>query len=171
VPLILVSHSPFSSIDSSLNSNAALRLQPDGTAPEHVSLGHGTMRRTPAQPPPVVNRGDHRIGIVIGNMYLLTGCWSTAITRFAENADRARRLGDAAWYAKALENIIVCIILLSWSKQDFEVCHDPKWYKQYMPLFQLTFFLHPDPQCLRLGPRSPSCQALDCRTERIDGTA
>jgi hypothetical protein len=67
------------------------------------------------------NKGRGRISIVIGTLYMCAGQWVEAIRELTEGATRARTLSDHLWHAKALENIMVCMLLFAWSGMDFQV--------------------------------------------------
>lgn len=67
------------------------------------------------------NKGQCRIGIVIASLYLQAGRWRDAMKEFVDNALKARAFSDHLWHAKALESILVCMILLAWSHLDFQI--------------------------------------------------
>lgn len=67
------------------------------------------------------NKGKARVGIVIGNMYMLAGRWNDAWRELVENTNKARTATDYLWYAKGLESIVVCMLLLIWSGFDFPI--------------------------------------------------
>ncbi|KAH7117675.1 TRAPP II complex [Dendryphion nanum] len=67
------------------------------------------------------NKGRGRISIVIGTLYLSAGQWHDAIRELTEGATRARAFSDHLWHAKALENILVCLLLFSWAGMDFQI--------------------------------------------------
>lgn len=67
------------------------------------------------------NKGKCRIGIMMGSLYLSAGRWQDALRDLSENAASARTLSDHLWHAKALENIVVCMLLLSWAGLDYQV--------------------------------------------------
>lgn len=67
------------------------------------------------------NKGRGRIGIVTGTLYMCAGQWHDAIRELTEGATRARALSDHLWHAKALEHIMVCLLLFAWSEMDFQV--------------------------------------------------
>jgi hypothetical protein len=67
------------------------------------------------------NKGKGRISIVIGTLYLCAGQWPEALRELSEGAVRARTFSDHLWHAKALENILVCLLLFAWSGMDFQV--------------------------------------------------
>lgn len=68
------------------------------------------------------NKGRGRIGVIIGTLYLCAGQWQEALKELTEAATQARTFSDHLWHAKALENIMVCLLLFAWSGMDFQVC-------------------------------------------------
>jgi hypothetical protein len=71
------------------------------------------------------NKGRGRVSVVIGALYMCAGQWHDAVRELTDGATRARALSDHLWHAKALENIMVCLLLFSWSGMDFQVgVHD-----------------------------------------------
>lgn len=76
------------------------------------------------------NKGRGRIGVIIGTLYLCAGQWQDALKELTEAATQARTFSDHLWHAKALENIMVCLLLFAWSGMDFQVCSSyyiPSW--------------------------------------------
>jgi hypothetical protein len=67
------------------------------------------------------NKGRGRISIVIGTLYMSAGQWVEAVRELTDGAIRARALSDHLWHAKALEHIMVCMLLFAWSGMDFQV--------------------------------------------------
>ncbi|CBX93612.1 hypothetical protein IAQ61_008313 [Plenodomus lingam] len=67
------------------------------------------------------NKGRGRISIVIGTLYLCAGQWHEAMRELMDGATRARALSDHLWHAKALENIMVCLLLFAWAGIEFEI--------------------------------------------------
>ncbi|MCJ1353500.1 MAG: hypothetical protein MMC33_003486 [Icmadophila ericetorum] len=67
------------------------------------------------------NKAKGRIGVVIGSMYLLAGRWPDAIKELVEGAAVARANSDHVWHAKALDYILVCMIMCAWGGMDFEI--------------------------------------------------
>lgn len=68
------------------------------------------------------NKGRGRVSIVIGSLYMCAGHWHEAMRELTDGATRARAYSDHLWQAKALENIMVCLVLFAWSGMDFQVC-------------------------------------------------
>ncbi|KAH6642708.1 TRAPP II complex [Boeremia exigua] len=67
------------------------------------------------------NKGRGRVSIVIGSLYMCAGHWHEAMRELTDGATRARAYSDHLWQAKALENIMVCLLLFSWSGMDFQI--------------------------------------------------
>ena len=67
------------------------------------------------------NKGRGRVSIVIGSLYMCAGHWHEAMKELTDGATRARAYSDHLWQAKALENIMVCLLLFAWSGMDFQV--------------------------------------------------
>jgi hypothetical protein len=67
------------------------------------------------------NKGRGRVSIVIGSLYMCAGHWHEAMRELVDGATRARAYSDHLWQAKALENIMVCLLLFAWSGMDFQV--------------------------------------------------
>ena len=66
-------------------------------------------------------KGKGRIGIVVGAMYLLAGRWPDAIKELVQSATVARASSDYLWHAKALDYILVCLLMFAWAGMDFRV--------------------------------------------------
>ena len=62
-----------------------------------------------------------RIGVVIGSMYLLAGHWPDAVRELTDSAVLARSSNDHVWHAKALDYILVCMLLFGWAGMDFTI--------------------------------------------------
>ena len=67
------------------------------------------------------NRGRGRVGVVVGALYLLAGRWPDAIKELVESALVARANSDHLWHAKALDYILVCLLMFGWAGMDFQV--------------------------------------------------
>ena len=66
-------------------------------------------------------KGKGRVGIVIGAMYLLAGRWPDAVKELAHSATIAKASSDYLWHAKALDYILVCLLMFAWAEMDFRV--------------------------------------------------
>lgn len=62
-----------------------------------------------------------RLGVVIGTLYLQTGRWPDALKELVEAATMARASSDYIWHGKALESILLCLLMLGWAGMDFQV--------------------------------------------------
>lgn len=67
------------------------------------------------------NVGRGRIGIVIGSLYLHAGRWHDALKELVDGATIAKNNLDHVWHAKALENILVGMLMLAWTGLDFHI--------------------------------------------------
>lgn len=72
------------------------------------------------------NKGKGRIGTVIGALYLLAGRWPDAIKEFTESAAIAKANSDYLWHGKALDYLLVCLLLYAWAGMDFQVSFQNK---------------------------------------------
>ncbi|KID91986.1 hypercellular protein HypA [Metarhizium guizhouense ARSEF 977] len=66
-------------------------------------------------------RGKGRTSVLIGSMYLQAGRWGDSLRELSEGATAARSLNDHIWHGKALELIVMNLVLLGWSKLEFQV--------------------------------------------------
>ena len=67
------------------------------------------------------NKGKGRIGTVIGAMYLLAGRWPDAVKELVQSATIAKASSDYLWYAKALDYILVCLLMFAWAEMEIRV--------------------------------------------------
>lgn len=67
------------------------------------------------------NNGKARVNIAIGTLYLQAGRWPDAIRELVDGASVAKANSDYLWHAKALENILVGLLMLGWAGMDFQV--------------------------------------------------
>ncbi|MCJ1433723.1 hypothetical protein MMC27_003087 [Xylographa pallens] len=67
------------------------------------------------------NKAKGRKGVVLGSLYLLAGRWPDALKELVESATVARTLSDHVWHAKALDYILVCLLVCAWAGMDFEI--------------------------------------------------
>ncbi|OAL22468.1 hypothetical protein AYO22_07026 [Fonsecaea multimorphosa] len=62
-----------------------------------------------------------RFNVIRGMFWLQRGYWTEAMSCLAEGAAVAQSGHDHLWHAKALEHLLVCMLLLSWSELSFDV--------------------------------------------------
>ena len=62
-----------------------------------------------------------RIGVVIGSMFLLAGRWPDAVKELVQSANITRSNSDYVWQAKALDYLLVCLLMYAWAGMDFRV--------------------------------------------------
>ncbi|EPE29881.1 hypothetical protein GLAREA_01041 [Glarea lozoyensis ATCC 20868] len=67
------------------------------------------------------NIGKGRIGIVIGSLYLQAGRWLDAIRELTEAASISKYNLDHLWHAKALDYILVSMLMQAWTGLDFQI--------------------------------------------------
>ncbi|TVY65556.1 Transport protein particle subunit [Lachnellula suecica] len=67
------------------------------------------------------NIGKGRIGIVIGSLYLQAGRWGDALKELTEAGTIAKYNLDHLWHAKALDYILVSMLMLAWTGYDFQI--------------------------------------------------
>ena len=72
----------------------------------------GSRISTPVPKPEL--RRDGRLRVVTGAMLLQAGKWPEALDRLSEGAAVVRANSDYLWHARALEYILVCMLMLSW---------------------------------------------------------
>lgn len=68
-----------------------------------------------------VNIEKCRKFIMIGSLYMLAGRWTDAIKEMVEGATIAKNILYHLWHAKALENIVVSILMLAWCGLNFQI--------------------------------------------------
>ncbi|KAL1953103.1 hypothetical protein VTO42DRAFT_3583 [Malbranchea cinnamomea] len=66
-------------------------------------------------------RVSGRLKVVVGTLYLQAGIWPDAIKELVEGATVTRAGSDYIWHAKALESIILCLLMLGWAGMDFQI--------------------------------------------------
>ncbi|PFH57541.1 hypothetical protein XA68_14892 [Ophiocordyceps unilateralis] len=66
-------------------------------------------------------RGKSRTSVVVGSLYLQAGRWSDSLKELCDAASTARALNDHVWHGKALELILINLLLLAWSGISFQV--------------------------------------------------
>ncbi|OQV04096.1 hypothetical protein CLAIMM_09039 [Cladophialophora immunda] len=62
-----------------------------------------------------------RFNVIQGMFWLQRGSWTEAMSYLAEGAVIAQSGHDHLWHAKALEHLLICMLLLSWSELSFTV--------------------------------------------------
>ncbi|KFY00895.1 hypothetical protein O988_03040 [Pseudogymnoascus sp. VKM F-3808] len=67
------------------------------------------------------NKGKGRVSIAIGGLYLQAGRWQDAMKELVEGAYIAKTNNDHLWHAKALEGLVVAMIMLAWIGLDFQI--------------------------------------------------
>jgi hypothetical protein len=70
---------------------------------------------------PVKARFKGRLKGVVGSLYLQAGLWPEALKELVEGATIARAGSDYIWHAKALETMLLCLLMLGWAGMDFQV--------------------------------------------------
>ncbi|PHH69269.1 hypothetical protein CDD80_6869 [Ophiocordyceps camponoti-rufipedis] len=66
-------------------------------------------------------RGKGRTSVVVGSLFLQGGRWSDSLRELCDAASTARSLNDHVWHGKALELIVLNLLLLAWSGMGFQV--------------------------------------------------
>lgn len=67
------------------------------------------------------NRGKARVNTVIGALYLLAGRWPDAIKELTSSVTSARAGSDYVWQAKAMDYLLVCLLMCAWAGMQFRV--------------------------------------------------
>lgn len=67
------------------------------------------------------NRGKARVSTVIGALYLLAGRWPDAIKELTNSVASARAGSDYVWQAKAMDYLLVCLLMCAWAGMQFRV--------------------------------------------------
>ncbi|KAJ5437280.1 TRAPP II complex [Penicillium cf. griseofulvum] len=67
------------------------------------------------------NRIKGRAGVIIGTLFLLAGRWPDALKELTEAVNNARASSDYIWHAKALETILLCLLMFGWAGMDFQI--------------------------------------------------
>lgn len=112
----------------SIGPNDELRRvlsEPQNSSSILKSSGHD---RKSAQPGSLTaaferNRIQSRVRqtLIIGSLYMQVGRWPDAIRELVDGATKAKAFGDHLWHAKALENIVVTVLLQAWAGVDFQI--------------------------------------------------
>lgn len=75
------------------------------------------------------NKGKARVTILMASMYLQAGRWTDSLKEATDGATVAKSANDHLWHGKALEIIVISLILLSWAGVEFvvpQVCIVPQ---------------------------------------------
>ncbi|KAJ9603392.1 hypothetical protein H2200_012170 [Cladophialophora chaetospira] len=113
---------------SMVPGSSAQPVRRTGTTPVPSSGSSTPVSTKPTSPMPNSNgtntqsetsRG--RYNIIQGMFRAQCGSWTNAIDSLAEGASMAQNGQDHLWHAKALEYLLICMILLSWSDMSFTV--------------------------------------------------
>ncbi|CAL5868897.1 uncharacterized protein PFLUO_LOCUS3124 [Penicillium psychrofluorescens] len=67
------------------------------------------------------NRIKGRAGVVVGSLFLLAGRWPDALKELVEAANNARASSDYVWHGKALETILLTLLMFGWAGMDFQI--------------------------------------------------
>lgn len=71
-------------------------------------------------------KGKGRVGVIVGALYLLAGRWPDAIKELVESANVSKANSDYVWFAKALDYLLVTLIMYSWAGMNFKVSGQPR---------------------------------------------
>ncbi|KUI52663.1 hypothetical protein VP1G_00099 [Cytospora mali] len=67
------------------------------------------------------NKGKARVTILMASMYLQAGRWTDSLKEAIDGATVAKSINDHLWHGKALEIIVISLLLLSWAGVEFQV--------------------------------------------------
>ncbi|ROW09161.1 hypothetical protein VPNG_05758 [Cytospora leucostoma] len=67
------------------------------------------------------NKAKARGTIVLASMYLQAGRWTDSLKDAIEGGNVAKSINDHLWHGKALEIIVISLLLLSWAGVEFQV--------------------------------------------------
>lgn len=67
------------------------------------------------------NKSKARVGVLLGAMYLLAGRWPDAAKELSNSVVTARASSDYVWQAKAMDYLLVCLLMCAWAGMDFRV--------------------------------------------------
>jgi trafficking protein particle complex subunit 9 len=96
----------------------------------------------PQVPSQEVRKGRHIFCLGLLNLQL--GAWPDALRRLSEAALLSRETEDSLWQARALESLLVCMLLFAWCGLDFDmpdVCE--KAYSTSQAMSRLSIFGRP----------------------------
>jgi len=86
-----------------------------------ISSRKSILRKQPDPTEVAEARLSARKAVIIGTLYLQSGRWSDALRELTQSAIQARSLDDHFWHAKALENLLVTMLMLASGGMDFEI--------------------------------------------------
>ncbi|KAF3483717.1 hypercellular protein HypA [Arthroderma uncinatum] len=66
-------------------------------------------------------RFQGRLHVLAGMLYLQGGIWPEALKDLVEGAAIARSGSDYIWHAKALEGILICLLMFGWVGANFQI--------------------------------------------------
>ncbi|KAK3359242.1 TRAPP II complex [Lasiosphaeria hispida] len=67
------------------------------------------------------NKGKCRVQVVLGSLYLQAGRWSNAVKELSEAAAVAKSINDHLWHGKALELMVISLLLLGRAGIEFQI--------------------------------------------------
>ncbi|KAH8772592.1 TRAPP II complex [Diaporthe sp. PMI_573] len=67
------------------------------------------------------NKGRARVTILLASMYLQAGRWTDSLKEAIEGATVSKSINDHLWHGKALEIIVISLLLLSFAGVEFQV--------------------------------------------------
>ncbi|KAK2748108.1 hypothetical protein FQN57_001231 [Myotisia sp. PD_48] len=67
------------------------------------------------------SRAQGRLNVLTGLLYLQAGIWTEALRYLVDGAAIARSGSDYIWHAKALEAILICLLLFGWVGANFQI--------------------------------------------------
>ena len=67
------------------------------------------------------DRGKACVGIVLGHIHLMAGQWKEAMRILVEHTEKIKNLSDSVWFAKGLDGVVICLLLLAYAGVEFEI--------------------------------------------------
>lgn len=115
--------STFDDITRSMQTEArAAEKEASHKSPSWTGFGRDRMSVSSSPiPERMRSRVKGRQLVVIGSLYMQAGRWPDAIKEFVEAITVARSNSDYTWHGKALECILLCLLMLGWAGMDFQV--------------------------------------------------
>lgn len=74
------------------------------------------------------NKGKARVTILMASMYLQAGRWTDSLKEAMDGATVSKSINDHLWHGKALEIIVISLLLLSWAGVEYtvpQICLSP----------------------------------------------